>query len=144
MDNSIQFFANYEDWKVIKKLKIESATDPRTIMEFLASLTGSVDTKIEVNLRKIVDLKQVDDFLDSLELGKGDVSKALEIINGRKLSSIINSICDLPALQKNEKKEVADFCKAYASRVALKKCKIEVDYSNVEIPGMKRLKKVKK
>jgi len=56
----IQFVANYDDWVAIKKLKIEPSMDPKTIMEFLASLTISVDRKVEENLGKMVDLKKLD------------------------------------------------------------------------------------
>ena len=52
MEGSIQFIANYDDWKAIKKQTITEKTDPLTVMEFLASLTTSVDTKVEVNLKK--------------------------------------------------------------------------------------------
>ena len=69
--------------------------------------------------------------------------RKLQELAGRKFSSIVNEITELPEFQKNEKKELQGFCKAYAMRVALKKCNIMVDYSEVEIPGMKRLKKKK-
>ena len=56
MQGQIQFIANYEDWKVIKKITITNITEPLVIAEFLASLTYSTDEKIESNLRKIVEL----------------------------------------------------------------------------------------
>ena len=142
-DKYIQFIANYDDWVSIKKLKIESVTDPRTIMEFLASLGTSIDTKVEANLRKIVKLEKVDAAIAELGLGKKDTAKALEEVNSRKVNSVINEISEIPELQKGERKEVAQFCKVYAMRKALKLCAIEVDYTNVEIPGMKRLMKKK-
>lgn len=139
----IQFVANYEDWVAVKKLKIEQSTDPRTIMEFLASLTTSVDAKVEANLRKIVDLAKLDAALNELGLGKGDVAKALVEVSGRKISSAINEITVLEKFQKNEQKELADFCRVYATKKALLACGLKADYSFVEIPGMNRLKKVK-
>jgi len=68
MEEVIQFIANYADWKSIKKLKIEAATDPKTIMEFLASLGTGIDRKIEDNLRKIVELDKVDAAIAELVL----------------------------------------------------------------------------
>jgi len=59
-EGQIQFIANYADWKAIKKITITEKTDPRTVAEFLAGLTMSVDNKIEANLKKIVDLDKVD------------------------------------------------------------------------------------
>ncbi|MFA5126307.1 MAG: hypothetical protein WC462_04890 [archaeon] len=44
-------------------------------------------------------------------------------------------------MQKNQQKEVAEFCKVYATRKCLKACGLMVDYTQIEIPGMGRLKK---
>jgi hypothetical protein len=143
-EGSIQLVANYADWKAIKKITITEKTDPRTVAEFLAGLTMSVDNKIEANLRKIVDLDKVDKAIAELELGKKDTGKAIEEVGSRKVSSVINEITIKPELQKNEQKELQQFCKAYAMRKALKATGIVVDYSEIDIPGMKRLKKVKK
>lgn len=143
----IQFVANYDDWVAIKKLKIDQKADPRTIMEFLASLTTSVDNKIEANLRKIVALDKLDKALaEEIKPGKSeaDLAGVLAAVNGRKINGVIGEICDFnPDMQKNEKKELEGFCKAYAMRKAMKACKLAVDYSSVEIPGMKRVMKTK-
>ena len=140
----IQFVANYEDWVSIRKLKIEEATDPKTIMEFLGSLGTSIDGKVEENMRKIVKLDKVDEAIASLEIGKKDTSKASEEINSRKVGSTIKEITEnLEGLSKPEKKELVKFCKVYAMKKALKQTGIMVDYSEIEIPGMKRTKKKK-
>ncbi|VVB98955.1 Uncharacterised protein [uncultured archaeon] len=134
----IQFVSNYDDWVAIRKLKIEPATDPRTVMEFLAGLNTSVDSKVEANLRKIVKLEKVDAAIAELGLGKKDVAKALEEVASRKVGAAIKEITEIPELQKNEQKEIAGFCKVYAMRKAMKACGLQVDYSEIEIPGMKR------
>lgn len=142
----IQFVANYDDWVSIKKLKIEPNMDPKTIMEFLASLTTSVDRKVEDNLKKIVDLKQVDDAVNAVfsgGKGAGAINEALAAVNSSKVNSAINAITEKPEWQKNEQKEIQGFCKAYAMRVALKKCGLTIDYSEIEVPGMKRAMKKK-
>lgn len=143
MEGSIQFIANYDDWKVVRKQTITEKTDPLTVMEFLANLTNSVDGKVESNLRKIVDLTKLDNAIEELGLAKGDTMKVLEAINSRKISSIINEISAIEHLQKNQQKEVADFCRTYATRKALKSCGLMVDYTQIEIPGMGKLKKIK-
>ncbi len=145
MDESIQFIANYEDWKAIKKFKVEPSTEPRTIMEFLASLGTSLDAKIEANLRKVVDLGKADAAIAEIEAGKGKeaIAEIIAEVGGRKVNSAINEVCNLPELQRNEQKELADFCKVYALRKALKNAGLNVDYSSVDIPGMKRLQKKK-
>ena len=139
----IQFIANYEDWVAIKKLKVTPETQPIVVMEFLSSLTYSVDSKVEANLRKIVDLTKLDAALNALELGKGESAKALQEVTSRKITSVINEITTLEKFQKNEQKELWDFCMVYATRKALKACKLQVDYSDVDIPALKKLKKGK-
>jgi hypothetical protein len=141
MEGSIQFIANYDEWKAIKKQTITDKTDPLTVMEFLASLTTSVDNKVEFNLKKKVALDKLDKAINDLGLARGDAVKALEEINSRTISKTINEISQIPELQKNQQKEVADFCRAYATRKCLKACGLLLDYSQIEIPGMGRLKK---
>ena len=145
MDNGIQFVANYEDWVAIKKLRIEPQTNPKTIMEFLASLTNGIDAKVEANLRKTVNLDALDAVLQGINPGKSEeeIAAAIKELNTRAVSQKINEITSLPQLQANEKKELQGFCRAYAARKILKKAGVEVDYSEIEIPGMKRLKKTK-
>ena len=141
----IQFVANYKDWVSIRKLKIEAATEPKSIMEYLASLGTSIDGKVEENLGKIVNLKEIDNALTELELGKKDTGKALDEINTRKVGGVIKQLVEpLEGLSKPEKKEIIQFCKIYAMKKALKECNLMVDYSGVEIPGMKRTKKKQK
>ena len=139
----ISFIANYDDWVSIKKLKIESVTDPRTVAEFLASLGTSLDNKIEANLRKIVALDRVDAAIAELGLGKKDTAKAIEEVNSRKVGGVIKELAEALPFQKGEKKEIEQFCKVYAMRKALNECGLFVDYTSVEIPGMKRLMKKK-
>lgn len=143
LEGSIQLVANYSDWKAIKKITITEKTDPLNIIEFLASLTGSVDGKVEYNLKKIVDLEKLDKTIDELGLTKGDAVKALEEINSRKIAKVINEISANPNYQKNQQKEIGEFLKTYATRKTLKACGLMVDYSQIEIPGMGRLKKTK-
>ncbi len=143
MEGSIQLIANYDDWKAIRKQTVTEKTDPLTVMEFLAGLTNSVDGKVEVNLRKIVDLPKLDKAIEELGLAKGDAIRALEEIKSRKIASVINEISEVERLQKNQRKEVADFCRTYATRKCLKACGLMVDYTQIEIPGMGRLKKAK-
>ncbi len=139
----IQFVANYADWVAVKKLKIEEATDSRTIAEFLAGLTISVDRKIADNLGKIIDLKKLDSALATIEAGKTEeqIAEALKEVNTRKINAVINELAQNEKWQKNEQREIADFLKAYAMRTVLKKCGVTVDYSEIEIPGMKRAMK---
>lgn len=148
MDKVIQFVANYDDWVAIKKLKIEPNMDPRMIMEFLASLGIGIDAKVEENLAKVVELDKLDSVLDeALEgaSGKGEaaIAKAIAAVNSRAVSSTVNEITAKEGFQKNEQKELQQFCKVYATRKAFSALGLPVDYTSVDIPGMKKLKRVK-
>jgi len=72
MEKFVQFVANYDDWIAVKKLKIGEKTDPRTVMEFLASLGTGIDSKIEANLRKIINLEKIDNALNETKTGKSE------------------------------------------------------------------------
>jgi hypothetical protein len=141
MEGQIQFIANYEDWKVIKKITVTDITEPLVIAEFLASLTYSTDNKIESNLKKVVELEKVDTAIKELSLGKGDSGKALEEVNSRKVGKVINDICKLDKFSGPIQKELLGLCKIYATKKALKECGILVNYSEAEIPTLKRAKK---
>ena len=143
----IQFASNYEDWVAVKKLSIGEKTDPKTVMEFLAGLNTSLDNKVEDNLGKIVNLEPLKEALSEVTAGKkeADVAKAIAVVASVKVNRVINEITAplQEKFQKNEIKEVQQFCKVYAMRTALDKCGLMIDYSSVEIPGMKRLMKKK-
>ena len=145
MEESIQFVANYSGWKAVKKLKVEQTTDSRTIMEFLASLETGIDRKIEENLRRLVELERVDAAISEIEAGKGReaVAEIIAEVSARKVNSVINEVCSKPELQKNEQKELIGFCRVYALRKTLSNAGLSVDYSSIEIPGMKSLMKKK-
>jgi len=141
MEGSIQLVANYEDWKAVKKITITNMTDPLVIAEFLASLTYSTDSKIESNLRKVVELDKVDTVLKGLNLGKGDAGKAIEEVNSRSVSKVIGEITNLSKFDGSTQKELVGLCKIYAVKKALKACGIINSYHEAELPNLKRVKK---
>lgn len=150
-DKYIQFIANYDDWQSIKKLKIEPATDPIVIAEFLASLTISVDKKVEENLRKVISLNGVDEAVATAPKGKSgnEVADVLAYIAGSKMSRAISEATEKlgeRGLMKPQIKEVEELVRVYAMRKALKNAGLMVSYDQVslKIPGVKKnmLKKV--
>lgn len=141
-ENYIQFVANYGDWKAVKKLKVESATEAKTIMRFLASLSIGIDRKVEENLRKILKLEKVDEALTEIAKGK-KAENAAEVIasaSSGKVNKAINEITSSLDLQAKEKKELQEFCKVYVLKKAFKECGLNVDYSTIQlnIPGMRK------
>jgi len=144
MEEAIQFVANCKGWQSIKKLKITEETDSKTILEFLASLNTGLDRKAEESLGKIVDLSKLNAVLNEI-MGSGKkAEEAIQAVNGVQVNKVVNEMIEgLSNLQKNEQKEISDFLKVYAMRKALKQAKIRVDYSEINIPGMKRTQKTK-
>ena len=69
------------------------------------------------------------------------ISRGIEVVGSDQAKSEITE--GLEELSKPEKKELGQFCKVYAMKKALKQTGIMVDYSEIEIPGMKRIKKKK-
>lgn len=143
MEESIQFIANCREWVAIKKLKVTEKTEPKTVMEFLASLGTGIDRKVEESLRQLVGLERLDAALNEVISSAGNAGEAIQGINSRAVTSVINELSSKPELQKNEQKELGEFLKVYATRKALKELKVRVDYSGIEIPGMKKAKKAK-
>jgi hypothetical protein len=143
MDGEIQLIANYAGWKAIKKIKITEQTEPIAILEFLASLTYSVDEKVEDNLRKIVELEKVDNAIKEISLSKGDIAKALEEVNSRNVSKTINEICKLEKFAGPLQKELIQLCKIYATKKALNECNLMIQYHEADISTLKRAKKAK-
>ncbi len=143
----IQFVAKLGNWVSIKNIKVEKKTDPRTVMEFLGSLTTGLDNKVEENLRKLVDLNKVDEIVkkETEKLGKNkeSVEKAILISKSLKINKTITEICALPTLQTGEKKELEGFCKVYVTKKLANSVGLPIDYSGIAIPGMKRLMKKK-
>ena len=142
-EESIQFIANTKGWTSIKKMKVTPATDPRAFLEFLASLNTGIDRKVEEFLGRIVDLNKVDKVLSELFEGKAKPEEIIQKVNGSTINKVVSELTTSLKLQPGEQKEIAEFLKVYAMRKALKQNKIRVDYSEIDIPGMKRLKKGK-
>ena len=143
----IQFISNYKDWVSVKKLRITEQTDPKTVMEFLASLTMSVDSKVEANLAKVVELGKLDSALKEVLQGAGkkekEIAAILSAVASSKVNKAITEITEKASGEKGVRKELQGFCKAYSMRKALKECGLAIDYSGIEIPGMKRVMKKK-
>jgi len=149
MDKCIQFVANYDDWVAVKKLSISETPDPIVVMEFVASLGYSFGRKIEENLRKAVELEKVDavlnEELEGIAGGKKGIETALAAAKNAKVVKAIKEVCDKPELQKKKKKELEEFCRAYALKKALNAAGLKVNYSEIETPSVKAaMKKAKK
>jgi len=137
MEGEIQFIANYDDWKIIKKLKITEVVPALDIVDFLASMSISFDGKIEANLRKSCNLKIVDDYIASLVTGKtkseAEFAKILKGLASPNAGKAITASIPEGAEPK-EKDKIKVYLKIYMTKTALSKAGLEIDYTKVPIP----------
>jgi len=61
MEEYIQFISNLKNFTSVKKMKITSETTNTDVVEFLASVQLSKNTKIREYLEKIIDIKKLED-----------------------------------------------------------------------------------
>ena len=136
MDNEIQFIANTNDWKAVKKLKIEDNVQGIDIATFLASVSISFDTKIEDYIKKSVNAKPIDEYIDTITKGtfktEEDISKVLKAINSTAANKAINA-CIKEELTPKEKDLLKSFLKSYLTRKTLLKINFCVDYTNLPL-----------
>ena len=139
----IQFIANCKGWQAIKKLKMDDKVPPIDVADFLASISISFDNKLFDAVGKLIDLKKLDSYLDSIISGKlkkeEDFALVLKEVTGVNASKLINSLIPVGADNKTKDK-LKEYSKVYLLRGALRKGSLSVDYSNIPI----QVNKVKK
>jgi len=132
----IQFVANTDDWKAIKKLKVEANVPAIDIAEFLASVSISFDAKIAQYLQKATNTKPLDEYINSITKGtfktEEDIAKVLKGINSTAASKAINTCID-DGLTPKEKDLLKAFLKAYLTKASLAKINFCIDYTNLPL-----------
>ncbi|PIU21962.1 MAG: hypothetical protein COT14_03110 [Candidatus Diapherotrites archaeon CG08_land_8_20_14_0_20_30_16] len=136
MSGEIIFTANTDDWKAVKKLKIEKNVQGIDIATFLASVSISFDTKIEDYLKKSVNAKPLDEYIDSITKGtfktEEDIAKVLKAINATQANKAINA-CIPEASTPKETDLLKSFLKSYLTKKTLLKINFCVDYSDLPL-----------
>ncbi len=136
MEGELQFIANCDEWKAVKKLKIDANVQGINIAEFLASVSISFDSKIENYLKKSINAKTVDEYIDSITKGtfktEEEISKVLKAINSAQANKTINA-CIPEELSPKEKDLLKSFLKTYLTKKALLKINFCVDYTNLPL-----------
>ncbi len=145
MGGHIQLIANYPGWKAIKKMTLHEKSGPRTFIEFLGSYSVSMDKKMEQYLGEVVDLKKVDAALAKGPAGKtaADLEKLAFFLGSTQFAHEMDSIVASSKRTGENNEKLGGLVRVYAYRRALEPCKLFVLYSQVEIPGLKRLLKKK-
>lgn len=110
MTENINFIANTNDFKSVKKMRILEGVKDSDILEFLASVQVTTNTQILKLLEKIVNLSLINQEISKL-LSK-EVSSFLKEINSSNFLKIIeNNI--YPEYKKNSK-EIISILKSYS------------------------------
>ena len=136
----IQFIAKLGDWIAVKKLKMEKATEPREVAEFLISLTMSANRKIEEFLAKEIDFEAVKKAIDD-----AGIEEPLNVLENAAIKRAIKqAIKNRETMDKKTVKEYEELARVFALRYALKKAGYKLDYFDVEIPSLKLAKKLGK
>lgn len=140
---NIEFIANTDDWKAIKRLKIDEKVPDLDIISFLASVSISFDTQIEKHLRKINDLKPIEEYIDKITKGMGkseeDLAKVLRGILSPNASKAINA-CIPGNITPKEKDLLKATLKVYITKKTLAKIGFTIDYTKLPIQINKKRK----
>lgn len=145
-EGTIQLISNNPQWKSVKKMTILDTMSPRTVMEFMGSYCATIDNRIEHYLGQTADLQKMSTFLDSAPSGKsaGELESVFQFLAGNELKKMSESISSAAKIPAMEKERMSKLLHVYAVRKVLENCKIPVNYSQIDIPGLKRLLKKKK
>lgn len=140
MGVEIQFIANCDEWKVIKKLKITKEVPELDKIIFLSSISISFDAKIELYLKKTTNIKPVEDYIEAITKGIGkseeDFAKVLKALVSPNAGKAIN-VCIPANLAPKDKELLKTYLKIYMTKKALSKIGLNVDFSKVPIPANK-------
>ena len=135
-DGFIQFIANYDEWKCIKKYRTVPTTNPLTFSEFLASYSITLDQRFVMYLRTFLDMKQLDTVLSESPGKAASVGELLTFLSSSRVVSTIQKIAEKDSKNANE---IESILKAYSARKVLREKGMIVEYAQVDIPGLKRL-----
>ncbi|MEM4662493.1 MAG: DUF2666 family protein [Candidatus Diapherotrites archaeon] len=137
--HGVQLFANLDDWKCVKKLKVEKGMESREIAEFLISLCFSANKKAEDFLSKDIDFEIIKKAVDSEDLKPQNVLESNSVKRAIK-----ESIKNRESLESNVVKTMEEIASIFATRYLLKKSGIKIDYYEAELPSLKLAKKLSK
>jgi hypothetical protein len=140
MEDTIQFIANCDDWKVIKKLKVTKEVPPLDIIDFLASVSIGFENTFEKLLKKTISLDKIDSYIKELVPKKTkkeeDLAKILKGVNSPNLSKLIK--VESEKMEDNKSKDkIKIYLKVYATKKALAEAGLFVDFSKLPISANK-------
>ncbi|MEK6821198.1 MAG: hypothetical protein AABY11_02240 [archaeon] len=141
MEGKIQVITNYPGWQCVKKGTASEKTLPRTLMEFTGSYSVSMEKKIESYLGSAFDLKPLHAMIARAPQGKtaGDLEKLGHFMGSSDFTQTIHQV----AHAGKGGKDAEAWLRIYANRKLFEPLKQSALYSQIDIPGLKRLLKKK-
>lgn len=140
MTEEIIFSANTNDWKAIKKFKIDENVPLIDVASFLASVSISFDAKIEQYLKKAINIKPLEEYIENITKNVGkteeEIAKVLKAINSVNAGKAINACLPDDSTPK-QKDLIKAFLKAYLTKKTLNKINFCIDYTKLPIQANK-------
>ncbi len=136
---SIDFFAKYKDWTVVKRMTIRSDTKPEEISFHLAGIRQTLDKKAFFFLG--IDMQKLDDYAAKLTAGKrkgfGDLSESVGKLASAEAKAVIKDSC-------GSKPEHLDIASAYLLRQVVQNLGFDFDVNQVMLSKIYKDLKIKK
>ncbi len=137
-EGSIQFIANYDAWKCIKKFGVTPVMNRRTLAEFIISYSITLDLKLETYLSRVLKLGEMENYLKQSPGKSASAEELVAFLSGKELSAIIQKISSPVAPQYQS--ACVHVLRAYAARKVLKEKGLFVEALQVKsLPGWKRV-----
>ena len=138
MDEKIEFFSNAKGFTAVKKLKLDNTKTPTDIVQFLASIQITTNSKIRSLLEEISDTDKLNELIKKLL--SLDIPSFFNELYSSKTKKSIKSL--LPS--DFDKKLIPTFIEAYQVYIMEKYFlanKKVIGYHQILFPELKKLKK---
>jgi len=140
MEESIQFISNLKDFISVKKMKIAPEVTKSDIVEFLAAVQVSTNTKIKEYLEKIIDITKFNKETESLIAL--EPTKFFTEVNSTKTKKIISGLLS-SEINKDLKDALIQAYVVYLTEKYLISKGFVIGYHGIIFPTRKKqLKKV--
>lgn len=136
---SIDFFAKYRDWVVIKRMSIGDATKPEEIAFHLAGIRQTLDKKAFLFLE--IDTQKLDDYATKLTNGKkknfAGLAEAISSLSSSESKETLKAAC-------GAKEQHASVANAYLLRQIMQKLGFDVDVNQEMLSKIYKDLKIRK
>lgn len=136
---SIDFFAKYKDWTVVKRMTIRPDTKPEEISFHLAGIRQTLDKKAFFFLG--IDMQKLDDYATNLTAGKrksfSDLAESVGKLASAEAKAAVKDAC-------GGKPEHSEIASAYLLRQVAQKLGFDVDVNQLMLSKVYKDLKIKK